>query len=344
MSTTTLKSLRAERAAILPKSFAENPIRTSLLSGVQSRNSWLDALFYDVDVITEAETPDLAAWLAREGAVIVVPPTGEGALRVMPSIEAFRAEGGDVGALTVAGVGSSALGAAAFGRNVADAIGAPVAAVVSGYGLADLATEALGGYFWFGGLNSMRHFFEPLDAVSKAFSRQDASADRSLVGQWTRTSKDTETVVQLLMHEDFRDKLLVGHSKGNLVISEALYAIAAEDKALAAEIAAETRIVTISAKIGMPPMFRRVADVVGEWDWFGALNSRPDIPAELTVPRAWHSTNRRFPMGMGIDVAKALTTVLPSLETPRAPQRPALPSLLTDAPQRLPALLRSIPV
>ena len=47
-------------------------------------------------------------------------------------------------------------------------IGEPVAAVVSGYGLADLATEALGGFFLFGAANSLRHGFEWLDRLRES--------------------------------------------------------------------------------------------------------------------------------------------------------------------------------
>ncbi len=81
------------------------------------------------------------------------------------------------------------------------------------------------------------------------------------------------------------------HSKGNLVLSEALYAIEGEHPLLAEAVATRSRIVTISAKVGMPSLFKDVIDVVCAWDWFGALNSRPDISAEVVVPHAWHSTN-----------------------------------------------------
>ncbi len=171
-------------------------------------------------------------------------------------------------------------------------------------------TEAVGSFFWFGGLNSLRHLFEPLDAVSKMFSESERSLELAEGAFWTRTSKDTETVVALLKDERFTARLLVGHSKGNLVISEALYAIAAEDEDQARSLANRCRIITISAKIGMPRLFHDVIDVIGEWDWFGALNSRPDLPADYVVPRAWHSTNPDFPKGMGIDVTATLHKVL----------------------------------
>jgi hypothetical protein len=335
-SISTLSEVQIQRTVALPKKLADNPARTVALDALQRRNAVLDAVFYDVGVITKEETPDLAFWLAREGAIVVVPPTGQGALRVFLTVDDFLREGGEVAALTVAGVGSSALGAAAFARNVADALGRQVATVVSGYGLSDILTEALGGFFWFGALNSVRHMFEPFDEVSKLFTRTEQGLENSGGVAWTRTSRDTQTVIALLKDKRFEAGLLVGHSKGNLVISEALYAIVNESRDLAADLARRSRIVTVSAKIGMPAVFRKL-DVVGEWDWFGALNSRPDIKAAFTVPHAWHSTNTDFPMRMGIDVTQTLTKVLPLFE--ELAQQPA-PALLPDLPQLMTAAMR----
>jgi hypothetical protein len=335
----TLGSVQLNRAAAFPAKFTDNPFRAIALSALQRRNAVLDSVFYDVGAITPEETPDLAFWLAREGAIVVVPPSGEGRLRLFLSTEEFYRDGGSVAALTVAGVGSSALGAAAFARNVADALDEPVAAVVSGYGLADVLTEALGGFYWFGALNSIRHMFEPLDAATKLLTRSERSMGTSGVVEWARTSRDTQTVIALLKSGRFNGTLLVGHSKGNLVISEALYAIASEREARARQLAKQLRIVTVSAKIGMPPFFRQVLDIIGEWDWFGALNSRPDLKADFTVPHAWHSTNPEFPMDMGIRVTATLKKVLPMFDTPRVVQA-KVPSL-SDLPQRITAALHS---
>lgn len=341
----TLGSVQAERTAAFPAKFADNPLRAVTLDTLQRRNAVLDAVFYDIGVITPEETKGLAFWLAREGAILLVTPSGQEPLRLFLSPESYFSENDSpAAALVVAGVGSSALGAAAFARNVADALGKPVVAVVSGYGLADVLTEALGGFFLFGGLNSLRHLFEPLDAVSKMFTRTEQLSELGEGAPLARASKDTETVIALLKDERFGAALLVGHSKGNLVLSEALYAIEAENDALAKAMAKKLKIVTISAKIGMPPYFRNVLDVMGGWDWFGALNSRPDIAADYTVPRAWHSTNRDFPMGMALDVKETLLKVLPMFETERQVHSSAKVAALLDAPQRTAAALRSASV
>ena len=340
----TLSSFRAvqvERAAALPQKLADNPVRALALEPVRRRNAFLDSVFYDVGTIKNSETAELSFWLAREGAILIVPPTGRGSLSVcLTTDEFFVARNNDVAALAVAGVGSSALGAAAFARNIADALDAPVAAVVSGYGLADVLAEALGGFFLFGALNSLRHTFEELDNLSKSASMSGRSIATT---NGARVSEDTATVIGLLEDSRFKATLLVGHSKGNLVISEALYAIKARNEAKANALAKRCGIITVSAKIGMPPIFPRVVDVMGQWDGFGLLNSRLDIETDYVVPNAWHSTNREFPLGMGIDVTRTIKAVMPMLagaDRSIRPRRSLAPRLI-DLPQ-LAAAVRAV--
>lgn len=258
------------------------------LEGLRRRNALLDSIFYDIGVITSQEAASISPWLAREGAILIVPPSKHGNVTLCSSVDAFVAKGGaDVSTLSVAGVGSSALGSAAFARNVADALQRPVASVVSGYGLADLMTEALGGFFLFGELNSLRHSFEFLEGFGVAkFAGGEPSAEFA-----ARESGDTRMTVALLTDPRLRFHLLTGHSKGNLVISEALYQIRDQNAERARAIADAASVITISARIAMPPIFKNVIDVMGEWDWFGGINSRKFIKPDVVVPRAWHHTN-----------------------------------------------------
>ena len=277
--------------------------REAYLEGVRQRNAVLDWLFYDVGVVTHSEAIALSPWLAAEGAVLFVPPTGAGQLEVCASIDEFAtAFANKVHTVAVAGVGSSALGAAAFARNVADAIGEPVAAVVSGYGLADLATEALGGFFLFGAANSLRHGFEWLDRLRESGAVADPGTSKAgaETGSPMQRSKDTRTVQALLSHKALKLKLLIGHSKGNLVISEALFQMKALDATRLKQIAKQMLIVTVSAKIAMPPDFEHIVDIIGQIDGFGALNSRWDLGTEVTVPFAWHHTNTELPMHLPV--------------------------------------------
>ncbi|KAA1182704.1 hypothetical protein FP026_11590 [Rhizobium tropici] len=283
----TLSLTQFARTLSLPERLQHSPVRNLALEGLRQRNLALDALFYDVTVITPEEAFYISDSLAAEGAIMIVPPSGLGALTLCETIDEFVLRGGgDARALAVAGIGGSALGAAAFARNVADAIDAPVAVVVSGYGIADVITEAFGGLFFFGHLKGLRPFLESLDDLAgrpKVGAQAEATA--------ARASLDTRTVQALLADSRFSFRLLTGHSKGNLVLSAALHNLWKQDEMRVAELARHTKIVTIGTRIAMPPIFTDVVDVMGEWDWFGEINSRRFIHADQHVAHAWHHTN-----------------------------------------------------
>jgi hypothetical protein len=306
-----LESLERVHEARLARVFTPRALRAPstatgldvLLEATRQRNAVLDGVFYDIGNLSSAEAVELSPWLAAEGAIVIVPPSGFGSLQVCNTVGDFiAASGARIRALSVAGVGSSALGAAALARNVADAIGAPVAAVVSGYGLADAATEAFGGFFFFGALNALRHSFEWLDRTNEAVLGLDttlpgeALSDELLV----RSNRDAQTVYDLVSSPHLQFDLLVGHSKGNLVISEALYALNEEDRRLMRTLGQHWHIVTLSAVIAMPPTCKNVFDVIGALDTFGAANSRPDIAPDEVVPQAWHHTNTELPFHLPV--------------------------------------------
>lgn len=313
MGTTSfsLGAAQIGRAVSLPNRAAKTPGRVAMLEGVRQRNTLLDALFYDVGIVTADEAARISPWLAAEGAILIVPPSGGGELCLCKSIDAFAEAGGeDIRTLTVAGVGSSALGSAAFARNIADATGQTAAAVVSGYGLADVAAEALGGFFWFGALNSIRHLYETLDRLTEAGEIAEPTLPGNSFVPSLRQSRDTKTVLSLVSDSRFAFDLLAGHSKGNLVLSEALFALKALDLQRHAALAKAMRIVTVSATIAMPSPYK-VFDIMGALDWFGGINSRQDIEADHVVPNAWHHTNTEFPAHL--PVTKTLRSVLPQI-------------------------------
>ncbi len=283
----TLSLTQFARALSLPERLQRSPARNLALEGLRQRNLALDALFYDVKAITPEEAFYISDSLAAEGAILLVPPSGRGSLTLCETIDEFLLRGGgDARALAVAGIGGSALGAAAFARNVADAVDAPAAVVVSGYGIADAITEAFGGLFLFGHLKGLRPMLETLDDLA---GRPKVGAHREETA--ARTSLDTRTVQALLADPRFSFRLLTGHSKGNLVLSAALHNLWRQNEERGAELARKTRIVTIGTRIAMPPAFTDVVDVMGEWDWFGEINSRPFIHADRRIPHAWHHTN-----------------------------------------------------
>lgn len=300
----TLSLIQFARILSFPERLQRSPLRNLALEGLRQRNVALDALFYDIKVITPEEAFYISDSLAAQGAIMIVPPSDGAPIILCETVDEFVLRGGDkVRALAVAGIGGSALGAAAFARNVADAIGGPVAVVVSGYGIADVITEAFGGLFFFGHLRGLRPMLETLDDL----------AGRPKVGAYgdgaaARTSLDTRTVQALLADPRLSFRLLVGHSKGNLVLSAALHDLCKEDEIRVADLAETMKIVTIGARIAMPPTFTDVVDVMGEWDWFGEINSRPFIDADRHIPHAWHHTNTDF--GGHLPVTSTLQEIL----------------------------------
>lgn len=320
------------RTLSLPERLYHSPARNMALEGLRRRNTTLDSFFYDVKVVSAEEAFYISGCLAAEGAILIVPPTDGGELRLFDTVDDFIQSGGaSIDTLAVAGVGSSALGSAALGRNIADATGRPVAVVISGYGLADAVTESLGGYFLFGQMNSVRHAFEQLDEF---FGRpQFGIATRLSSEKLSQGSLDTQTVRALLADNRLSFRLLVGHSKGNLVISEALYDLHENENERARQLADKVKIITISARIAMPPVFTDVVDVMGEWDWFGDINSRKGIPADEIVPRAFHHTNTEVPNH--VPVTEVLRKILAETKAVEREIPGAMSSPATEAVQTI---------
>ncbi|WP_244474724.1 MULTISPECIES: cell envelope biogenesis protein OmpA [unclassified Rhizobium] len=297
------------RSLSLPERVRHRTARNAALEPWRLRNTGLDALYYDVKALTSDETFYISDSLASEGLIMIVPPTGGPMLTICDSVEEYRLRGGrDVHALAVAGMGGSAIGAAAFARNVANAIGEPVAAVVSGYGLGDIVNEAIAGAFLFGWLGHIRSNLEVIDDVVGrpklgAYGKRDEDGD----GKKSR-GLDADTVTSLLADPSFSFTLIAGHSRGNRVIADALHALKASDPARLELLANTARIVTFGGRIKMPDAFADITDVVGELDWFGELNSRPKIATDIRVPFCGHSTNTDMPGA--IKVTKIITDIL----------------------------------
>ena len=172
---------------------ASTEFATSLpFLGYKQRNAVLDNFFYDTTRLTMEERAKLTPLADREGSIIVVPPSNSDreirhysrALRFMTK------EGPAIRAIAVAGVGSSALGTAALARSIADALDADVAGIVTGYGMSDMMSEALGGWFAFGAADRIRHTME------RAFARMRPAA---LAESVTPRSDAAATLAEILL-------------------------------------------------------------------------------------------------------------------------------------------------
>jgi hypothetical protein len=283
---------------------ATNPMYPAV-AAVQARNTLADWMFYDVGALTAAEISLLSAQTNTEGAILVVEPRGsEASIRVQKFTEfrAFRSAPGDLlRHFAVAGVGSSDVGAAALARTLANHVDAPVGAIVAGYGLSDLLTEALGGWFFFGALN------RATDALNRLGHLDLQSSGGSTLPSGTAQpgrlgsifSPDTRTLIRLLDEPERRIETLLGHSKGCLSIAYALGAIAEHANGDAFARAKAIDVITTGAVVQFPPGLARLRQYLGAIDWFGGMNSTLDLPY-ISVPNAWHHLNTGIALHMNL--------------------------------------------
>lgn len=288
-------------------------VMTLLEYPVKQRNVLLDSMFYDVGALAADEQASLSPLVDREGTIIVVPPRAsrrdirhyKNALRFMNN------EGQTIQAIAVAGVGSSVLGTAALARNVADHYGIDVAGIVTGYGLADLVAEALGGWLFYGFVDLFRHETEMAIEhalttlrethsnwarmqASSSFVQGPADARFPVAG-----NSDAGTLLDVLIANPANLKLIVGHSKGCLLTSFVLWHLVDELGGEHHPYYDNLTVVTLGAVVGIPTAFTRRYQFIGELDWFGGMNSRLDV-IHSKVPGAWHHLNSEIPLYLSV--------------------------------------------
>ena len=260
--------------------------------GYKQRNAVLDNFFYDTTRLTLEERAKLTPLADREGSIVVVPPSNSDreirhysrALRFMTK------EGPAIRAIAVAGVGSSALGTAALARSIADALDADVAGIVTGYGLSDMMSEALGGWFAFGAADRIRHTME------RAFARMRPAA---LADSVTPGSDAAATLSEILLAAPPKLDTLVAHSKGSLVVAHALQRYVDDLGGDDSPLFKRLHIVTLGAVVGVPSEFKHVKQYLGAYDWFGGANSSLGVTHER-VPGVSHHLNPGFPYHMRV--------------------------------------------
>jgi hypothetical protein len=307
----------------LPKIFAEPMLRLCRLT-----NTALDVLFYNVAVLTAdllakggtidiratnsaaAKRPlkvfDLSAATNPSGSIIVVdaqlPPYLRQPFDDMQDFfnHANGPEGAGLHTLTITGVGSSAFGSVAFAWDVSAAIGEPVAAVVPGYGLADVVPQALGGWFGFEMYDRLQsatqHFLAtfapPLAMVGKDLAlstpgRQRAASGAPVFQEGSAASDD----VHAILKEVPGITRLVGHSKGALAIENAL-------RSLPEQRTEEISVTTFGCVIGQEKTTKSYTQYLGSFDILGILNSRGQQATYR--PFTHHSTNTSMAFSMHV--------------------------------------------
>ena len=299
---------------------------TPLGLAIKTRNAVFDTVFYDVSSLTFQEWMQLNPLADRKGKVIVVSPTGSPkaeSIRHYSSVPEFIAseDWNSVFAVAVTGVGSSAVGTAALARNVADAckdtIGGDVAGVVSGFGASDVVQEGLGGYFFYGMLNQYRFMTETaienvVAVVSDSFAKttniqkQVENILGSVLGDYSAPGADDYALEQILsaryLHKNTSIRLLIGHSKGNLLIADVLDRISNELKPVKHEGFSNLAVVTLGAVVDIAedliPKDNQY-QFLGSFDSLGFCNSRwtmEGLAPHTSLPGRWHSLNRKLPL------------------------------------------------
>ena len=199
-------------------------------------------------------------------------------------------EGQGIRAIAVAGVGSSALGTAALARELADALDTDVAGIVTGYGLSDMMSEALGGWFAFGAADRIRHTME------RAFARLRPAA---LADSVTPGSDAAATLAEILLAAPPKLDTLLAHSKGSLVVAHALQRYVDDVEGDDSPLYKRLHIVTLGAVVGVPAEFKHVKQYLGAYDWFGGANSSLGVKHER-VPGVSHHLNPGIPYHMRV--------------------------------------------
>ncbi|MEO5379012.1 MAG: hypothetical protein H7832_14715 [Magnetococcus sp. DMHC-6] len=281
----------------------------SFFAPMRARNALLDALFYDEGALTAEELHELYAHPHREGSILVVSPkNSKNVKRIRPYktvLEFMQAEGEYVTAIVVPGVGSSAVGAAALARNVANRYQIEVVGIVTGYGMGDLLTEVLGGWAFYGYKDWAHYefgkFFEQMhknlsdpDILKSIVSNKEYKIPKIDLPM----QQDAETLLEILAQQPQKLKLLLGHSKGSLLIDFVLEKIALEQKKYS--YCEDLTVVTLGTVVDLPEKFKKKFQFIGSLDWFGGMNSRLSIP-RIYVPGVWHHLNTKLDFHMSVE-------------------------------------------
>ena len=246
---------------------------------------------------------NLGALTNPEGTILVVDAHHAPYVHSYDDVNAFLqnglsfmpSRGGDafpVRIVSVTGVGSSALGSAAFAWNISESLHEPVAAIVPGYGLADIIPQALGGWFGFGVHDFARRVSQQLLAAS---GLQLAKIGRHLsstaIGEEAFRSGNPESaILHVILERAEQITRLYGHSKGALCIQNAV-------RSLPQPRQRQLHITTFGCVV-QEETDADYNQIMGSIDGLGQLNSWGNWPEQWIA--SWHSTNSMLPLTMPV--------------------------------------------
>ncbi|WP_034991853.1 hypothetical protein [Beijerinckia mobilis] len=334
---------------------ASRPLIEPMLRAMKLANTMLDALYYDVQVVawelfwrgaivvggredlvsaslaemTRAfSTLDLGALSNPEGSIIVVDAGRPPYIVRFEKVADFLnwADAAAVRAVSITGAGSSAFGSVSFAWNVSVALGEPVAAIVPGYGLADVAHQICETCFGYGKHTDWIGSF--VQSVLALVAPQFAAIGHKALAQlperaWAfpgaflfRYSGDAPEVLHHIL-ENARGRgiaFLFGHSKGALAVSHALADLAPEKME-------PLRIITFGCPIAEDRKAAGYHQFLGVFDGLGWLNSWGHLPDMVIFSH--HSTNTALLLSMPV----TLLTRIALAQDRRFASLPTLPAI-----------------
>jgi hypothetical protein len=202
--------------------------------------------------------------------------------------------------VSITGVGSSALGSAAFAWNLSEALREPVAAIVPGYGLADIVAQGLGGYFGFGLHDFLRELGQwTLELTAPGMAGIGRQLVRSAPGAASRfrgdgppfrTGSPESDVLHAILENASQITQLYGHSKGALCIENAIRGLSGDRT--------DGLVITTFGAVIEEKCGANFSQIIGRLDGLGQLNSWGNWPERWI--ESWHSTNTMLPLTMPV--------------------------------------------
>jgi hypothetical protein len=222
------------------------------------------------------------------------------------------AHGRTLRAASVTGVGSSALGSAAFAWNVSTALEEPVAAIVPGYGVADAIQQGFDGMLgvcnlWIKQLSqnflaqstlpaarSDRHLIVTAECDAEPATGVPSFGRRSGSSVPTSSAQSTN-VLHAILKEVPSINRVFGHSKGGVAIKNAI-------QSLPREMTQRLHVVTFGWSMPEDIPTAGYSQFLGRIDQLGLLHS---WPSHTLIP-THHSTNTSIPLSMPVSVLTRL--------------------------------------
>jgi hypothetical protein len=290
-------AVKPATAGHLAKAFSPaTPSEERVLSLYRERNGLLDRIFYNVEPQDQARV--IAADHEQGSIIVVDPDPAKDLLCFHDPVEFLQhAVATDVAGITLSGVGSSAIGAVALARDVATVKKLPVAAIVSGYGMEDVVYEGMGGWLCLRETNRLEFAIQQLTNLAARITPMEMAKTQITLMDSMGSGPDLFTLKCLLRSPRLsRLRWLVGHSKGNLLISSAISELVMEGATIATRLA-EVRIVLFGALSALPAAIGQQHQIIGAMDALGWMNSRLNVGHKL-VQGAMHHLNPHIAFAM----------------------------------------------